>query len=106
MAQAALSQAMRQLESQVGATLFARTTRRVEVTPAGEAFLRDARRLLDDVKAAQKRVRLIGDGRGGARCCGSSPSRAIGLVGFPVGRRPVRQPTSQAGSRVASMCAR
>ena len=37
MAQSPLSQAIRQLESQVGATLFDRTTRRVELTPAGEA---------------------------------------------------------------------
>ena len=42
MAQSPLSQAIRQLESQVGATLFDRTTRRVELTPAGEALLRDA----------------------------------------------------------------
>ena len=63
MAQSPLSQAIRQLESQVGATLFDRTTRRVELTPAGEAFLRDAERILDAVEAAQTRVRHIGDGQ-------------------------------------------
>ena len=65
MAQSPLSQAIRQLESQVGATLFTRTTRRVELTPAGEAFLRDARRILDSVEAAQTRVPLIEAGNTG-----------------------------------------
>ena len=77
MAQSPLSQAIRQLESQVGATLFDRTTRRVELTPAGEAFLRDARRILDAVEAAQNRVRLIGDGRAGLLRVG-----ATGLAAF------------------------
>ncbi len=65
MAQSPLSQAIRQLESQVGATLFDRTTRRVELTPAGEALLRDAERILESVEAAQTRVRLVGAGRTG-----------------------------------------
>ena len=77
MAQSPLSQAIRQLESQVGATLFTRTTRRVELTPAGEAFLRDARRILDSVEAAQTRVRLIEAGNTGLLRVG-----ATGLAAF------------------------
>jgi DNA-binding transcriptional LysR family regulator len=65
MAQSPLSQAIRQLESQVGATLFNRTTRRVELTAAGQAFLRDAQRILDSVETAQTRVQLIGAGSNG-----------------------------------------
>lgn len=65
MAQSPLSQAIRQLESQVGATLFNRTTRRVDLTPAGDAFLRDALRILASVDAAQERVRRIGNGQSG-----------------------------------------
>ncbi|MBW0091723.1 LysR family transcriptional regulator [Pseudonocardia sp. KRD-184] len=65
MAQSPLSQAIRQLESQVGATLFDRTTRRVDLTPAGEAFLHDAVRILESVDAAQDRVRVIGEGSTG-----------------------------------------
>jgi DNA-binding transcriptional LysR family regulator len=65
MAQSPLSQAVRQLEAQVGATLFNRTTRRVDLTPAGEAFLRDAVRILDSVEAARERVQRIGDGHSG-----------------------------------------
>ena len=65
MAQPPLSQAIRQLEAQLGATLFDRTTRRVELTPAGEALLRDAERILGSIEAAQTRVRLVGAGRTG-----------------------------------------
>ena len=72
MAQSPLSQAIRQLESQIGATLFTRTTRRVELTPAGEALLRDAQRILDSVDAAQTRVRLIAAGDAGLLRVGST----------------------------------
>lgn len=65
MAQSPLSQAIRQLESQIGATLFHRTTRRVDLTTAGEAFLRDALRILDATDAAVERVGRIGEGRSG-----------------------------------------
>lgn len=65
MAQSPLSQAIRQLESQVGATLFNRTTRRVDLTPAGAALLRDALRILASVDSAQERVQRIGDGHSG-----------------------------------------
>jgi DNA-binding transcriptional LysR family regulator len=77
MAQSPLSQAIRQLESQVGATLFHRTTRRVELTPAGEALLRDAERILESVEAAQTRVRLVGEGSTGLLRVGST-----GLAAF------------------------
>jgi DNA-binding transcriptional LysR family regulator len=72
MAQSPLSQAIRQLESQVGATLFHRTTRRVELTAAGEAFLRDAERILDAVEAAQEKVQHIGAGHSGLLRVGST----------------------------------
>lgn len=72
MAQSPLSQAIRQLESQVGATLFDRTTRRVDLTPAGEAFLRDAERILDAIEDAQARVRHMGEGSTGLLRIGST----------------------------------
>jgi DNA-binding transcriptional LysR family regulator len=72
MAQSPLSQAIRQLESQVGATLFDRTTRRVDLTPAGEALLRDAERILEAVEDAQARVRFMGEGSTGLLRIGST----------------------------------
>jgi DNA-binding transcriptional LysR family regulator len=77
MAQSPLSQAIRQLESQVGATLFHRTTRRVELTPAGEALLRDARRILASVEAAQERVRLVEAGSSGLLRVGATGLAAL-----------------------------
>lgn len=45
-AQQALSRDIRRLEEQLGATLFARSTRQVQLTPAGADLLPSARRLL------------------------------------------------------------
>jgi DNA-binding transcriptional LysR family regulator len=67
----------RQLEAQVGATLFTRTTRRVELTAAGEAFLRDAERILEAVDAARTRVQLIADGSSGLLRVGATGLAAL-----------------------------
>jgi DNA-binding transcriptional LysR family regulator len=77
MAQSPLSQSIRQLEAHVGARLFDRTTRRVELTPAGETLLRDARRILDAVEAARTRVGLVADG-----CTGMLRVGSTGLAAF------------------------
>ena len=42
-----LSQQISQLEDELGCRLLNRTRRSVELTPAGETFLRDARAMLD-----------------------------------------------------------
>ena len=44
-AQPALSQAIRQLESELDVTLFTRTTRQVSLTPAGEFLRTEAARI-------------------------------------------------------------
>ncbi|MFJ7213723.1 LysR substrate-binding domain-containing protein [Amycolatopsis sp. NPDC098790] len=61
-AQPALSQAIRQLENELGATLLVRTTRRVSLTAAGEFFLGETRRILEAVDASVRGVRKIADG--------------------------------------------
>jgi len=50
--QPALTRAITAFESQMGAPLFLRTTRRVVLTPEGEAFLPTAKRLLEDLVEA------------------------------------------------------
>lgn len=45
----AMTKAIQRLEDEVGAPLFERTTRRVALTEAGEALLRRAQRVLDEV---------------------------------------------------------
>ncbi len=77
LAQPALSQAIAQLESDLGITLFERHARGVTLTPAGEAFLVKARAAVsawsDAVSATQELAR-------------SGPSRIeFGFVGVPPG---------------------
>jgi DNA-binding transcriptional LysR family regulator len=62
MAQPPLSQAIRQLETEVGATLLHRTTRRVRLTDAGAAYLTQARAILASVDEAGHRARLVAAG--------------------------------------------
>lgn len=55
-AQPALSAQIRQLERQLGCELFARTTRKVELTPIGAMFKKDATRIVADADAAVAKV--------------------------------------------------
>ena len=65
MAQPPLSQQIRQLEAELGAELLTRTTRSVKLTPAGEAFLEDARRILRSVEEVARRARQFAEGKAG-----------------------------------------
>ena len=64
-AQPALSYAIRQLEDELDATLFNRTTRQVSLTPAGEFLKAEAARILAGVDDAERGVRRIAAGRSG-----------------------------------------
>ncbi|MBV2361820.1 LysR family transcriptional regulator [Streptomonospora nanhaiensis] len=55
--QPALSRQIRRLERDLRVTLFERTTRGVRLTPAGEALLPVARRMIDDWAAGQRAAR-------------------------------------------------
>lgn len=65
LAQPALSQAVRQLESELGTPLLTRTTRQVALTPAGEFLYAEAVRMLGDLAASVEGVRQIAEGRQG-----------------------------------------
>ncbi len=54
--QSALSHQIARLERELGARLFDRTSRRVRLTPAGEAFLPAARQALDAAERARAEV--------------------------------------------------
>ena len=54
-----VSKRIAQLEAAVGATLFSRSTRKIALTPAGEAYLGFARRALAEVASAQERLREL-----------------------------------------------
>jgi DNA-binding transcriptional LysR family regulator len=62
-AQPALSQAIRSLETELGASLFTRTTRQVRLTPAGRFLQDEAARILGAVDDSVRGVRRIADGR-------------------------------------------
>lgn len=65
MAQPALSQAIRQLEKELGTPLFTRTTRQVRLTAAGEFLEGEALRILAAVENSARGVRRIAEGRQG-----------------------------------------
>lgn len=79
-AQPPLSQQVKALEAELGVTLFERSTRAVRLTPAGEAFVDDARTILSTVDSAVRRARAAGRGESG--------ELAIGMVGSAV-RHPL-----------------
>jgi DNA-binding transcriptional LysR family regulator len=60
-----LSRSIRALESRVGATLLARTRRRVELTAEGARFLEEAKRLLAQLERAVLEVGSMAAGSGG-----------------------------------------
>jgi DNA-binding transcriptional LysR family regulator len=60
-----LSQQIIRLEHELGLRLFTRTSRRVELTSAGEALLEPARRVLAEVEHLEHTARRLTEGRAG-----------------------------------------
>jgi DNA-binding transcriptional LysR family regulator len=73
-AQPPLSQQIQRLERLLGGALFSREGRRVRLTPAGEALLPAARRLLGDAAETTALVRRISRGEAGTLTVGFIPS--------------------------------
>ena len=80
MAQPPLSQQIRQLESELGVTLLTRTTRRVDLTPAGAAYLDRAREVLASVDEAGAVAARIAAGRTGRLMVGCVGSATYSLL--------------------------
>ena len=75
--QPALSQAVRTLESELGAALFHRLGRRVVLTAAGEAFLGPARQLLRDMENVRATVAAVAGLSGGRLDLAALPTLAV-----------------------------
>ena len=80
MAQPPLSQQIRQLERELGVTLLTRSTRTVELTPAGRTFLDRAREILDAVDGASDQARRIAEGVEGRLMIGCVGSATYSLL--------------------------
>jgi DNA-binding transcriptional LysR family regulator len=73
-----LSQQIRDLEGELRTALFVRTSRRVELTAAGTAFLEHARAILAQTEQAAEQARAIGVGQIGALDIGTTGSVLLG----------------------------
>jgi DNA-binding transcriptional LysR family regulator len=91
MSQSPLSRAIRELERDLGLVLFVRTTRRVELTPAGSALLARARRALAEIDGA------IADARSAAQPDGSVIAIGYGPFSRTVVTRIVDELESRGG---------
>jgi DNA-binding transcriptional LysR family regulator len=74
LSQPPLSQQIQTLEAALGAQLLHRTSRRVELTQAGEALLTRARAIQQQIKLAEDEVRAIGAGLIGSLDVGATGS--------------------------------
>jgi DNA-binding transcriptional LysR family regulator len=83
LAQPTLSQQLQRLERKIGVELVSRTSREVQLTPAGQAFEREARLILEQANRAVSAARETAAGRTGTISIGFN---------FPAGQR-VLEPT-------------
>src|ERR1700712_3755957 len=88
--QPAVSQQIRMLEKTLGVTLFQRTSRAVELTPAGMVLMEAAPRVLLEADRAQERVRQAAAGSVGHLAVG-----AVGTALASIAPRVLRELRSQ-----------
>lgn len=86
LAQQALSASIRRLETQLGVALFVRSTRKVELTAAGEVLVDAARVVVEAAVDAVERVHQVAAGRSGRITIGFSTAAG----GVPIVRRIIR----------------
>ncbi|MFD1522990.1 LysR family transcriptional regulator [Pseudonocardia yunnanensis] len=100
--QSALSHQIARLERELGARLFDRTSRRVGLTPAGEAFLPAARQALDAAERARAEVAAVSGELRGRLAIGTIPTVTAVDLASALKRFQVRHPhvriTLRAGS--------
>ena len=90
LAQPYLSRTVRSLEDDLGAPLFTRTTRKVELTPAGQALIEPARAILALHSSAREMVRAAHHGESGTvriNFAGPSSHAMVGRLARAVRRQ-------------------
>jgi DNA-binding transcriptional LysR family regulator len=91
-AQPPLSQQIKRLEREVGTTLLYRTTRHVSLTPAGEAFLQQAKRAVQAASAAMSAAREVAAGNTGVIRLGFSGPTSYEVLVLIIKKYRARQP--------------
>jgi DNA-binding transcriptional LysR family regulator len=81
MTQPPLSRQIQKLEAAIGVQLLDRDNRRVTLTPAGEAFLREARRILAIAEAAPDLAQRVSSGTRGLVRIGFTAASTFGILG-------------------------
>jgi DNA-binding transcriptional LysR family regulator len=81
MTQPPLSRQIQKLEKTVGAELLERDNRKVDLTPAGRAFLDEARRLMALAERAPVTARRIASGRSGLLRIGFTAASGFSILG-------------------------
>ncbi|WP_134734064.1 LysR family transcriptional regulator [Amycolatopsis nivea] len=100
--QSALSHQIARLERELGARLFERTSRRVRITPAGEAFLSAARESLNAAERAAAEVSAaVGEVRG-RLAVGLIPTVAAVDIPDALRRYRIEYPQVRLGIRVGA----
>ncbi|GAA3722827.1 DNA-binding transcriptional LysR family regulator [Spinactinospora alkalitolerans] len=85
-AQPSLSKQIRNLEEELGASLFSRARGNITLTPAGEALLPLAQRILTDMETARREVQELAGMRRGRVRLGATPSLCAGLLADALAR--------------------
>lgn len=103
-AQPSLSKQIRGLEDELGSALFSRARGNIALTPAGEALLPLARRILNDMETARREVQQLAGMRRGRVRLGATPSMCGGLLADALARFHERYPgielrVDESGSR-------
>lgn len=81
MTQPPLSRQIRQLEHDLGAQLLNRSNKSVQLTPAGRAFLAEARSILRHSEQAALAVRQVSSGEAGSVTVGFTAASAHSMLG-------------------------
>jgi DNA-binding transcriptional LysR family regulator len=78
--QPALSQQIKQLEDEIGVTLFIRSHHGLQLTPAGKAFYEEAENILEGAKVAVANARKVEHGEAGTIKIGFVSTAAINVL--------------------------
>ena len=91
-AQSGLSQQIKSLERSLKTQLFVRDRRRVELTPAGEYLVEEARALLSRARRVEETLQLVDQGKGGLLKIATSSAGLHPLAGDLIDRFRERFP--------------